>query len=101
MVYMCPLDIFMLQMVYYYDGLYCLFIINIYRFIIFIVLTWMGPLMYFCDGLMGCEYSFLVDLDTLRPLVQLVFIFRRAQDRYAYLGFLAADLPGKNGNKAQ
>ena len=70
-------------------------------FIISIVLTWMGPLMYFCDGLMGYEYSFLVDLDILNPLVQLVFSFGRAQDRYGSLVFLAADLPGKNGNKTQ
>ena len=78
-----------------------LMIISIYRLYYFIVLTWMGPLMYFCDGLMGYEYSFLVDLDILSPLMPLVFSFRRARDRYGFLGFLAADLPGKNGNKAQ
>ena len=47
-------------------------------FIIFIVLTWIRTLMYFCDELMGYEYSFLVDLDILSPLVQLVFSFMRA-----------------------
>ena len=76
-------------------------IIGFIGFIIFIVLTWMGPLMYFCDGLMGYEYSFLVDLDILSPLVQLVFSFRRARERYGSLGFLAEDFPRKNGNKAQ
>ena len=70
-------------------------------FIIFIVPTWIGPLLYFCDGLMGYEYSFLVDLAILSPLVQLVFSFRRAHDRYWSLGFLATNLPRKNGNKAQ
>ena len=44
-------------------------------FIIFIVLTWMGPLMYLYDGHVVYEYSFLVDLDILSPLVQLVFSF--------------------------
>ena len=61
----------------------------------------MGPLMYLCDGHMVNEYSFLVDLDILSPLVQLVFSFRQLQDRYGSLGLLAADLPWKNGNKAQ
>ena len=55
----------------------------------------MGPLMYFCDGIMGYEYSFLVDFDISSPSVQHVFSFRRAQDKYGSLGFLAADFPGK------
>ena len=38
-------------------------------FIIITVPTWIGPLMYFCDGLTVYEYSFLVDLDILSPLV--------------------------------
>ena len=76
-------------------------IINITGFIIIIVRTLMEPLMYLCDGHMVYEYSFLVDLDILSPLVQLVFSFRKWQDRYGSLGFLVVDLPGENGNKAQ
>ena len=72
-------------------------IINIYRLYYFYCYDMDGAF----DVLMGYEYSFLVDLDILSPLVQLVFSFRRAQDRYGSLGFLAANLPGKNGNKAQ
>ena len=65
------------------------------------VLTWMGLMMYLCDGHSVYDYSFLVYLDILSPLVQLVFSFRRARERYGSLGFLAEDFPGKNGNKAQ
>ena len=53
-------------------------IISINGFIIIIiimVLTWMEPLMYLYDGHIVYEYSFLVDLDILSPLVQLVFSF--------------------------
>ena len=60
------------------------------------VLTWMGPLMYLGDGHMVYEYSFLVELDILSPLVQLVFSFEQLQDRYGFLGIFAAVLPGKN-----
>ena len=42
-------------------------------FIIIIILTWMGPLMYIYDGHMVYEYSFLVDLDILSPLMHSVF----------------------------
>ena len=44
-------------------------------FIIIMVLTWMGFLMYLCDGHIVYEYSSLVDLDILSPLVQLLFSF--------------------------
>ena len=57
-------------------------------FIIIIVLTLMGPLMYLYDGHIVYEYSFLVDLSILSPLVQLVFSFRQVQDRYGSLGIL-------------
>ena len=57
--------------------------------------------MYISDGLMVYEYSFLVDLDILSPLVQLVFSFRQLQDIYGSLGLLAIDLPRENENKTQ
>ena len=44
--------------------------------------------MYISDGLMVYEYSFLVDLDILSPLMQLVSSFRQAQDRYGSFGIL-------------
>ena len=44
--------------------------------------------MYICDGLMVYEYSFLVDLDILSLLVQLVFSFRQEHDRYGSFGLL-------------
>ena len=46
------------------------------------VLTWMGAVMYLCDGHVVYEYSFLVDLDILSPLVQPVFSFGQLQVRY-------------------
>ena len=49
----------------------------------------MGPLMYLCDGNMVYEYSFLVDLDIMSPLVQLVFGFGQLQERYGYLRHFA------------
>ena len=59
------------------------------------VLTWMGPLMYLCDGHIVYEYSFLVNLDILSPLVQLVFSFGQLQDRYGSLGLLQHICHGK------
>ena len=70
-------------------------------FIIIMVLTWMGPLMYLCDGHIVSEYSFLVDLDILSPLVYLVFSFEQLQDRYGSLGLLAKDLTWENEDKTQ
>ena len=57
--------------------------------------------MYLCDGHMVYEYSFLVDLDIMSPLVQLVFSFRGLQDIYGSLGLFATTLPGENENKTQ
>ena len=59
------------------------------------VLTWMGSLMYLCDGHMVYDYSFLVYLDILIPLVQLIFSFKKLQDIYGSLGLLATYLPRK------
>ena len=56
------------------------------------VLTWMGPLMYLYDGHIVYEYSFLVDLDILSPLVQLVFSFRQLLARYGFFNLFATDL---------
>ena len=61
----------------------------------------MGPLMYPCDGHMVYEYSFIVDLDILSPLVQQVFRFRQLQERYGSLGLFAAVLSRENENKTQ
>ena len=61
----------------------------------------MGYVIYLCDGHMVYEYSFLVDLDNLSPLVQLVFNFGQLQDKYGSLGLFAAVLPGENENKTQ
>ena len=63
------------------------------------VLTWMGPLMYLCDGHIVYEYSFLVDLNILSPLMQLIFSFGKLQDRHGSLGLFAADLPWEDENK--
>ena len=63
------------------------------------VLTWMGPLMYLCDGHTVYEYLFLVDI--LSPLVQLVFNFGQLQGKYGSLGIFAANLPWENENKTQ
>ena len=49
--------------------------------------------MYLCDGHIVYEYSFLVDLAILSPLVQLVFNFGQLQDIYGSFGLFAADLP--------
>ena len=59
-------------------------IINIYRLYYFYCSDMDGA----SDVLMGYEYSFLVDLDILSPLVQLVFSFRQEQDRYGSFGLL-------------
>ena len=61
----------------------------------------MGYVIYLCDGHMVYEYSFLVDLDNLSPLVQLVFNFRQLQDICGSLGLFATSLPKENENKAQ
>ena len=55
----------------------------------------MGPLMYLCDGHMVYEYSFLVDLDILSPLVQLVFSFGQLHERYGSFRHFVADLPSE------
>ena len=57
------------------------------------VLTWMGPLMYLYYEPIVYEYSFLVDLDILSLLVQLVFSFEQLQERYGSFGHFVADLP--------
>ena len=57
--------------------------------------------MYICDGLMVSEHSFLVDLDILSLLVQLVFRFGQLQDKYGSLGPFAIVLPRENENKTQ
>ena len=59
----------------------------------------MGPLMYLCDRHMVYEYSFLVDLDILSPLVRLVFSFGQLQGRYGSLGHFVEDLPWENEDK--
>ena len=41
-----------------------------------------------CDEHMVYEYLFLVDLDILSLLVQLVFSFGQVQDKYGSLGIL-------------
>ena len=65
------------------------------------VLTWMGPLMYLYDEHIVYEYSFLVDLDFLSPLMQLVFNFRKLQDIYGSLGLFAAVFLRENENKTK
>ena len=62
-------------------------------FIIIMVLTWIGSLMYLCDGHIGCEYSFLVGLDILSPLGQLVFSFGQLQEIYGSFEHFTTDLP--------
>ena len=57
--------------------------------------------MYLCDGHMVYEYSFLVDLDILSPLVQLVFSFRQLHDIYGSSWPFAAVLLGENENKTE
>ena len=57
--------------------------------------------MYLCDGHIVYEHSFLIDLDILSPLVQLVFSFRQLQDIYGSLGLSTTVLPGENENKTQ
>ena len=56
----------------------------------------MGPLTYLCDGHMVYGYSFLVDLDILSPLVQVVFSFEQLQERYGSCSLFAAILPKEN-----
>ena len=70
-------------------------------FIIIMVLTWMGPLMYLCDGHIRCEYSFLVHLDILCPLLQLVFSFGQLQERYGSFKNFATDWPWGIKNRTQ
>ena len=55
--------------------------------------------MYLCDGHIVYEYSFLVDLDILSPLVQMVFIIGQLQERYGSFRHFAADLPWEIRNK--
>ena len=62
-------------------------------FIIIIILTWMGPLLYFFYGHMVYGYSFLVDLDSLSPLVHSVFSFRHLYLIYGPVHHFAAVLP--------
>ena len=62
-------------------------------FIIIMVLTWMGPLMYLCDGHIVYKYSFLVNLDILSPLVQLGFSIGHLQERYGSFTHFVADFP--------
>ena len=62
-------------------------------FIIFIVLTWMGPLMYLYDGHVVYEYSFLVDLYIMNSLVQVVSSFGQLQKRYGSFKYFAMNLP--------
>ena len=60
-----------------------------------------SPLTYLCDGHMVYEYSFLVDLDILSPLVQLVFSFRQLHDIYGSSWPFAAVLLGENETKTK
>ena len=76
-------------------------IINIYRLYYYYGFDMDGALMYLCDGHILYGYSFLVDLDILSTLVQLVFSFGKLQEIYGSFRNFATDLPRENKNKTQ
>ena len=69
-------------------------IISIYRLYYYYCSNIDGASDVLCDGHMVYEYSFLVDLDILSPLVQLVFSFGQLHARYGSLGLFAIVLLG-------